>query len=440
VPSPELIKQLSDMKIDEISLVDRGANQHAKVLISKRADEEDVDKASPTVSSLHHDMPLGERAKRKKRFANRKDDDVTVSDDEEDELAKADFDDELLELLERLAQRRGSQQQEGEGEEDDTEDFDEEVSFAEQDDIESFQSKPGEDPEFEPDEGPGHVRDPHGPEDEFSPDEGGEEDRGDKLPAESEAEDEPKPMPGDLPEEVAEYIGELERVVEELERRFEEEAREEVGKTDAHKEVDNVDDVKKTESEEDVTKASTADADLTKEEVSFLEELTKSFEEGEVEADEVISKALEEVRKAQAEAAEATALAKAERELRVTREYISKVEEEYPHLPVAAAELGAVLKSAKDALDEEQFSVLEKALAANEAIARAIEDGDVTPFSEVGKRGGANPAGGGEIESQADEMVAKGEAKTREEAIAKLYEARPELYDEYLRDNEAQVR
>lgn len=36
------IKQLTDMEIDEISLVDRPANAHAKVVISKRAGEEDM--------------------------------------------------------------------------------------------------------------------------------------------------------------------------------------------------------------------------------------------------------------------------------------------------------------------------------------------------------------------------------------------------------------
>lgn len=38
---PRVVKQLSDMEIDEISLVDRGANQHAAVSIAKRAPEED---------------------------------------------------------------------------------------------------------------------------------------------------------------------------------------------------------------------------------------------------------------------------------------------------------------------------------------------------------------------------------------------------------------
>ena len=36
------VKELRDMEIDEISLVDRPANQHAKVVIAKRATEEDI--------------------------------------------------------------------------------------------------------------------------------------------------------------------------------------------------------------------------------------------------------------------------------------------------------------------------------------------------------------------------------------------------------------
>lgn len=37
-----VVKELSDMEIDEISLVDRPANQHAKVVITKRASKEDT--------------------------------------------------------------------------------------------------------------------------------------------------------------------------------------------------------------------------------------------------------------------------------------------------------------------------------------------------------------------------------------------------------------
>ena len=38
---PRPVKELSNIEIDEISLVDRPANQHAKVAIAKRATEED---------------------------------------------------------------------------------------------------------------------------------------------------------------------------------------------------------------------------------------------------------------------------------------------------------------------------------------------------------------------------------------------------------------
>lgn len=39
---PKQVKELTNIEIDEISLVDRPANQHAKVAIAKRATEEDV--------------------------------------------------------------------------------------------------------------------------------------------------------------------------------------------------------------------------------------------------------------------------------------------------------------------------------------------------------------------------------------------------------------
>ncbi len=38
---PKIIKNVTDMEIDEISLVDRGANQHALVTIAKRASNEE---------------------------------------------------------------------------------------------------------------------------------------------------------------------------------------------------------------------------------------------------------------------------------------------------------------------------------------------------------------------------------------------------------------
>ena len=39
---PKPVKELRDMEIDEISLVDRPAAQHAEVVITKRATEEDI--------------------------------------------------------------------------------------------------------------------------------------------------------------------------------------------------------------------------------------------------------------------------------------------------------------------------------------------------------------------------------------------------------------
>jgi len=52
--SKKKINKLSDLKIDEVSLVDRGANQHAELLISKRDDEgEEVDKSNPDAADMY---------------------------------------------------------------------------------------------------------------------------------------------------------------------------------------------------------------------------------------------------------------------------------------------------------------------------------------------------------------------------------------------------
>jgi chromosome segregation ATPase len=87
----------------------------------------------------------------------------------------------------------------------------------------------------------------------------------------------------------------------------------------------------------------------------------------------------EELRKA---ATEATELAKAERDLRVQREFIAKAESDYSHVSGDTNTFGKVLKSASEKLSKEDFDTLTAQLDAAES---RIAKGEL--FREVGLAG-----------------------------------------------------
>jgi len=151
------------------------------------------------------------------------------------------------------------------------------------------------------------------------------------------------------------------------------------------------------------------------------EDLSKAFTD--IERDDVISKAMGEVAKAEARAAEAEKIAKAERDLRLTREYVSKAAE-YGIGGVTPNELGPVLMRAAESLPYEDCVVLHKALTSA---------GEV--FKELGTAGGAensyDPFGVVDDILAAD--VSKGDV-SRDAAIAKAFANNPAAYDEYQRN------
>jgi hypothetical protein len=156
------------------------------------------------------------------------------------------------------------------------------------------------------------------------------------------------------------------------------------------------------------------------------------------EAAEAISKALlakadpavrELIEKQQADLAEATRIAKAERDARLDREFISKAEA-LPMLTEDRTALGGLLRRISEALTPEDTAAVEKMLkAANEQIEKS------NLFTEFG-RGGANTTVSANAESAAAEIRKADPTLTPEQALAKAYEANPDLLAEAMTNQE----
>ena len=170
------------------------------------------------------------------------------------------------------------------------------------------------------------------------------------------------------------------------------------------------------------------DDDATAEQASqqVLASLSKAL--GDSDRDAVVAKAYGEIAKATKRAERAESVAKAERDLRLTREYIAKAER-YT-LPVAAEVLGPVLKRCTESLSKEDCEVLAKCLdSASEA--------SYDPYSEIGKSGGGDNSDIlNEVGVRADDLFSKaaeaGTGFTREQSVAKVFEMNPAAYDQYL--------
>jgi len=150
-----------------------------------------------------------------------------------------------------------------------------------------------------------------------------------------------------------------------------------------------------------------------------LEELSKAYTDED--RDEVLSKAFAEVDAYKLQAAEAVEIAKSERDLRLTNEYIAKAAEY--NVPVDAAQLGPVLYRMAETMSYEDCSVIHKCLmAAGEAI-----------FDEVGYIGGGDNVDVLDaVDAQAQELVGKSAGTSAEDAWSSVLDQNPAAYDEYL--------
>lgn len=155
---------------------------------------------------------------------------------------------------------------------------------------------------------------------------------------------------------------------------------------------------------------------------SFSEELSESISKAvsERERDQVISKAQAEIRAMSEKVAAAEEIAKAERNLRLTREY-EEVAKSY-NLPVKPEELAPALMMIAEHLPYEVGEVIHKALSAAGSI-----------FDEVGISGGnSNNDVLSMVDAYIEENISKSDI-SKAEAVEAIFTANPAAYDEYLR-------
>lgn len=133
----------------------------------------------------------------------------------------------------------------------------------------------------------------------------------------------------------------------------------------------------------------------------------------------------DEIEKAQAQAAEAIAYAEQMHEERALEAFISKAAEY--NLPVDPYVLGSILKSAAQVLDRDELDVLDELFTAM---------GDEI-YDEIGALGDTDNSDVlMQVDAYADELVGKSQGSvSHAEASTMLFEANPEAYELYLREN-----
>ena len=167
----------------------------------------------------------------------------------------------------------------------------------------------------------------------------------------------------------------------------------------------------------DATKSDKDDDDVTKGLPEELQAVLKAERE----------KAEEAIAKAQDEAKEANEIAKAEREKRQRREFAEIAKNDMGDL--TTKDLGDQLYEASQVMSDEAFKTYTTTLKATSAQAKAA---DAVLFKELGAGGGGTSGDAwAEVQSKAREMVEKKLAPTEAQAIDKVLQDHPELYDRY---------
>ena len=149
----------------------------------------------------------------------------------------------------------------------------------------------------------------------------------------------------------------------------------------------------------------------------LMEELSKAYSDDD--RDKVLSKAFSKIDEIQKGYTEMAEIAKSERDLRLTREYISKAAEY--NVPVDPAELGPVLYRMAESMSYEDCSVIAKCL---DSISDAL-------FSEHGYVGGGD---NDDIYSQVQARAVEMSKSADPASISKVFDEHPEAYDQYLAD------
>lgn len=134
----------------------------------------------------------------------------------------------------------------------------------------------------------------------------------------------------------------------------------------------------------------------------------------------------ERAEKAEKDAKEAGDIAKAEREERLTKEFVAKAES-YKALPVKKDEFGPVLKEASEKLSKESYEALETVLKAADAQVAATD-----LFKEQGRGGDGKPSDAlGEAQAKAAELRKADSSLSEAEAMRKAFAENPELAARY---------
>jgi len=151
---------------------------------------------------------------------------------------------------------------------------------------------------------------------------------------------------------------------------------------------------------------------LSKESISKMEPQTQA----------IVKQLLDENNAIKAEAQEARKIAKELKDEKILKEYIEKAED-LPNLPIEAMKFAPVIK----ALGEEHPSEFAEVYRVLKAVDALLEKS--AAFSEIGKAGQAGSAEA-RIYAKARAMVAKDGDLTFEEAIEKVMDLEPELYQQ----------
>jgi hypothetical protein len=178
---------------------------------------------------------------------------------------------------------------------------------------------------------------------------------------------------------------------------------------------------------EDTVTALEATAEEQDSKISELEKAVSEISVEEVEEEDAILKSAdpviqELVAKAQADADEARAVAEAEKEARLSKEFSDKAGT-YNNLPIEKDVLASLLKKVAVTLEDEEFAVLEEMLNGVDATI-----GKSSLFAEVGSSNDSDNAT--EIEAIAKSLQA--EDMTYEQAYEKALLENPSLYQKYL--------
>jgi len=164
-----------------------------------------------------------------------------------------------------------------------------------------------------------------------------------------------------------------------------------------------------------------AGGDLSKEALEKLDPGVRSL----------LEKALEERDQATVKADQALSMAKELKDEKVLKEYVEKAED-LPHLPIEPLKFGPVMKALGEAHPTE-FAEVYRVLKAVEAILQKS-----ALFSEIGKAGQGNSAEA-QIYAKARAMVATDGDLTFEEAVEKVMDLEPELYEKAEEEREERL-